>query len=257
MGDVVLIQPGEGETMFDTPERTIRFLVDRVELALTFFRLEAGQDGPAPHIHRRHTDAFYVLAGGLELGLGPDLKRLTAAAGTLAAAPPGVVHTFRNASPDTVVFLNIHAPSMGFPDMLRAARDGRDEPTDFDQFEPPTDGGRPRSDALFRGPGEGEATVVGETRVLVKAGSANAGGFFSLAEVTLSSGFEGTLVHGERDVGAVYVLEGALSFSPAGEWVEAGTGALCLITPGDAPIFANRSEDSARTLYLTSPSTRS
>jgi len=151
---VVFLRPGEGETIFDGRERTIRVLADRDELALTWFRYQPGEDGPEPHVHRRHTDAFYVLEGELELGLGPDVARRTATAGTLAAAPPNVVHTFSNASAGTVVFLNIHAPSMGFAEMLRAARDGREEKAEkFDQFAPPADGGRPLSDAVFRGPG--------------------------------------------------------------------------------------------------------
>jgi hypothetical protein len=68
-----LLQPGEGETIFDGPERTIRILADREELALTLFRFQAGQEGPEPHVRRRHTDAFYVLEGELELGLGPEV----------------------------------------------------------------------------------------------------------------------------------------------------------------------------------------
>ena len=69
---MVLLQSGGGETVFDGPERTIRILADLDELALTWFRYAPGQEGPEPHVHRRHTDAFYVLAGELELGLGPD-----------------------------------------------------------------------------------------------------------------------------------------------------------------------------------------
>jgi quercetin dioxygenase-like cupin family protein len=152
----ILLEPGDGETIFDVPERTIRILADREKLALTWFRYEPGQEGPEPHVHRRHTDAFYVLEGELELGLGPEVTRLTGSAGSLAAAPPNVVHTFRNGSDAAVAFLNIHAPNMRFAEMLRAARDGRNEDAgEFDQFEPPADGGRPLSDAAFRGPGEG------------------------------------------------------------------------------------------------------
>lgn len=85
----------------------------------------------------------------------------------------------------------------------------------------------------------------------MKAGAADAGGFFALAEATFSPGFEGPLVHGEPRVDAVYVLEGVLSFRPGGDWFEARSGALFLATPGEAPVFANRSEDPARTLNLT------
>ena len=67
----VLLRPGEGETIFDGPERTIRILADRDELALTWFRYEPGQEGPKPHVHRQHTDAFYVLEGRLEAQARP------------------------------------------------------------------------------------------------------------------------------------------------------------------------------------------
>jgi cupin domain len=129
------------------------------------------------HVHRRHTDAFYVLEGELQVGLGPEVQYFTATPGTLAAAPPKVVHTFRNASDATAVFLNLHAPSMGFGDMLRASHYGRsDEVEHFDQFEPPADGGRPLSDAVFRGPGEGDLITIGPCTAVFRAESSDAGG---------------------------------------------------------------------------------
>jgi uncharacterized cupin superfamily protein len=247
----VFLRPGEGETIFDVPERTIRILADRDELALTWFRYEPGQEGPEPHVHRRHTDAFYVLEGELELGLGPEVTRLTGSAGSLAAAPPNVVHTFRNGSDAAVVFLNIHAPNMRFAEMLRAARDGRDEDAgEFDQFEPPADGGRPLSDAAFRGPGEGEPITVGESSAILKADGPAVDGFFSLTETTLAPGFEGPALN--RD-GAVldgfYVLEGTLSLRLGGEQLEAGRGAFALAPAGKA-MFANRSAQDVRVLNL-------
>src|SRR5919201_1642630 len=115
-----LLAPGEGETVTDRPERMLRILADRDELTVTWFRYVPGEKGPDPHVHRRHTDAFYVLEGELEIGLGSDLRRVSGQAGTLAAAPSNLVHTFRNASDSTTVFVNVHAPSMGFGEMLRA-----------------------------------------------------------------------------------------------------------------------------------------
>ena len=47
----VFLRPGEGETIFDGPERTIRILADRDELALTWFRYQPGEVGPEPHVH--------------------------------------------------------------------------------------------------------------------------------------------------------------------------------------------------------------
>src|SRR5918911_5274576 len=91
----VFPRSGEGETVFDDPRRTLRILADREELTLTWFRYEPGESGPDPHVHRRHTDAFYVLEGELELGLGPGAGEIVRATpGTFVAAPPEVVHTF-------------------------------------------------------------------------------------------------------------------------------------------------------------------
>jgi quercetin dioxygenase-like cupin family protein len=250
----VLLQPGEGETIFDVPERTIRILADRDELALTWFRYEPGQEGPEPHVHRRHTDAFYVLEGELELGLGPEVTRLTGSAGSLAAAPPNVVHTFRNGSEGTVVFLNIHAPNMGFTEMLRAARDGRDEGAgEFDQFDPPADGGRPLSDAAFNGPGEGEPIAIGESSAVLKADGPAVGGFFALTETTLAPGFQGQALNRDRALfDGFYVLEGALSLQLSDHQVEAGRGAFALVPAGKAT-FANRSAQEVRVLNLIAP----
>jgi uncharacterized cupin superfamily protein len=250
----VLLRPGEGESIFDGPERTIRILADRDELALTWFRYEPGQEGPEPHVHRRHTDAFYVLDGELELGLGPEMTRLTGTGGTLAAAPPNVVHTFRNASDATVVFLNIHAPNMGFAEMLRAARDGREaDAEEFDQFEPPGDGGRPLSDAVFCGPAEGEPIEIGASSAVVKADGLDVGGFFSLAEAILAPGFRGPILTGDAAlVDGFFVLEGTLSLQIGSEQLGAGPGAFGLVPAGKAT-FVNRSAQDVRVLNLIAP----
>src|SRR6059058_4910170 len=94
----VLLGPGGGETVTERPERTLRILADLDEVIIAWFRYEPGEEGPEPHIHREHTDAFFVLEGEVEFGLGPEVTRLSGGPGAVAAAPPNVVHTFRNAS---------------------------------------------------------------------------------------------------------------------------------------------------------------
>src|SRR5262249_8741840 len=130
----ILLAPGEGETITDQDERTIRILLAHELLDATWTRYEAGERGPDPHVHHRHVDAFYVLSGELEFGLGPDgTEKMRASTGTLVAVPPDVVHTFGNESGETATFLNLHAPSTGFAGSLRARRDGRDvEPGSWD-----------------------------------------------------------------------------------------------------------------------------
>jgi mannose-6-phosphate isomerase-like protein (cupin superfamily) len=213
VAEPIVLRTGEGELVTDRPERTLRILTDHELLNLTWFRYEPGEEGPDPHVHYTHTDAFYVLEGEIELRLGPKVESFPAPVGTLGAAPPNLVHTFRNSSDATALFLNIHAPGAGFADMMRARRDGRHEEADrFDQHEPPADGGRPLEEALVAMPGE--------------AGARDPDGHFSLANVELAPG-------SSREVGTtsgVFVVEGAISLNgselAAGDFAFAHGGAL-------------------------------
>ena len=113
--DAILLQAGEGETL-RTNHRVATIKVGREELALIEFELEPSFGGPDLHSHDDHTDAFYVLGGTVELQVGDE--RIVAGAGSFAAAPPGVVHTFTS-GPDGGRLLNIHAPGVDFADRLR------------------------------------------------------------------------------------------------------------------------------------------
>jgi quercetin dioxygenase-like cupin family protein len=132
----------EGETVTDRPERTIRILTDLPELCMTWTRYVAGEEGPGPHIHREHVDAFFVLSGELNFGVGPGVERVKAGPGTFVLAPPEVVHTFRNDGAAEATWLNFHAPSKGFASFLR------DPDFVWDSFDAPADGGRPLSEAI-------------------------------------------------------------------------------------------------------------
>jgi mannose-6-phosphate isomerase-like protein (cupin superfamily) len=132
----------EGETVTDRPERTIRILADLPELTLTWTRYVAGEEGPGPHIHKEHVDAFFMLTGELLFRVGPELEPVTAGPGTFVLAPPEVVHTFRNEGPAEATWLNLHAPSKGFANFLR------DPNFVWDSFDAPADGGRPFSEAI-------------------------------------------------------------------------------------------------------------
>lgn len=131
----------------DTAERRVEILCDRDELHATWTRFGPYRDGAQAHVHRTHSDLFYVLAGELTLLLGPEREEHALAAGTLAFAPPLVVHGFRNAGDEELRYLNFHAPGAGFADFLRGRNPG------FDQHDPPADGGRPASDAVVVPPG--------------------------------------------------------------------------------------------------------
>lgn len=243
----LLLAPGEGEAVTDRRERTLRILAETEQLIVTWFRYEPGEVGPDAHIHRLHTDAFYLLEGELEITLGPDLQTTAARPGTLAAAPPGVVHTFRNASDSTAIFLNVHAPSLGFGDHIR----GRI--TDFDQLDPPPDGGRAVEDAVLSGPGEGER-IEGRSTTIVKAGGDDCDGQLAVYETVLPVGNSGPPLHLHRNTAETFfVLDGTFEFILGDERASLEPGYFVLVLPGVPHTFANDGETEARCLTITGP----
>src|SRR5262245_38029924 len=207
----VLLGPGQGETITDRAERTIRILLSHELVDVTWTRYEPVERGPDPHVHYEHVDAFYVLSGELEFGLGPDgADTVLAPAGTVAVVPPGVVHTFGNETGAKATFLNLHAPSTGFADSLRARRDGRQvEP--WDSFDPPAVGGRPASEAIVSPPGDGELLLEGGIRHhRIKADLPQ----LSVIELGFLPGFEGVDPHTHSDhVDAFFVQDGEVDFT--------------------------------------------
>jgi mannose-6-phosphate isomerase-like protein (cupin superfamily) len=252
VGQAVLLRPGEGETISDRAERNIRILLGHELVDVTWTRYEPGERGPDPHVHEQHADAWYVLDGELTFGVGSDGETLHGApAGTHVLVPAGVIHTFRNDGAETARFLNIHAPSMGFAESLRAGRDGRE--FHWDSFDPPADGGRSTDDVVVRRPGEGEAIMAGAVRF--KAQVEDGEGTFSLTEITLPPGFPGPVLHRhERTLDSFYVLEGTLTIRLGeDEEIEAGPGTYGAMPPGTVHSFANRSDGVVRALNLMAP----
>jgi quercetin dioxygenase-like cupin family protein len=153
------MQIGDGETITRRPGRDLVLLAERPEIAITWTRYAPRERGPDPHVHREHTDAFYVLEGELTFALGPLAEPIRVPAGGFVAVPPNVAHTFANEGDADASFLNFHAPDTGFAAYLRALRDGT-EPV-FDQFDPPAGGGLPATGAIVTLEGEGERLPSG------------------------------------------------------------------------------------------------
>jgi quercetin dioxygenase-like cupin family protein len=238
----LLLAPGEGEPVTDRPERTLRILAELEQVIVTWFRYEPGEKGPDPHVHRLHTDAFYVLEGEVEFKLGPELETATGQPGTLAAAPPNVVHTFRNASDATAIFLNFHAPSMGFGDHIRGRSNA------FDQFEPPADGGL--DEAVLSGPAEGERIEHDTSTLLIKSDLEQ----LAVLELTFLPEFEGVDPHVHDDhVDAFFVLEGEAEFHTGDGPRRAGSGSFFAAPRGTVHGFRNPGSVPLRVLNLHAP----
>jgi quercetin dioxygenase-like cupin family protein len=123
----------EGDNITHRPERRATVLVESEELTISEFDYGPGERGAKPHVHRSHADGFLVLDGEFTFHLRAGSR--TSPAGTLLVFPPGVVHGFDNDSDAHARCFNFHMPSSGFAEYMR----GRNP--DFDQHDPPEDGG--------------------------------------------------------------------------------------------------------------------
>ena len=147
------LAPGEGEVLSDAP-RPSRIKAARDELLLLEVSSPPESRGAAPHVHREHADAFYVLEGELLSHVAGGQHRLPA--GSFVLAPPGLVHGFE-VGPEGARYLNLHMPGAAYAKLARARRDGVElDPADGDSFPPPDDGGLPAAEALLHHAGEGE-----------------------------------------------------------------------------------------------------
>jgi quercetin dioxygenase-like cupin family protein len=228
MSEPVVIAPGAGEIVGDAPDRRVEILCEDDALHATWTRFGPRRDGADLHVHHGHTDLFYVLEGELTLRLGPAGDPVRAPAGTLARVPPLVVHGFRNEADGELRYLNFHAPGQGFADYMRGLRDGRR--VDFDQADPPPDGGRPASEA-----------VVGGEGVDVEA--------IGIAEAWGDTGAPPEPPRAHPHLRAFYVLEGELALTagdrelraPAGSWAQVPPGMPHAVSfPGPARYLAVR-----------------
>jgi quercetin dioxygenase-like cupin family protein len=211
----------------------VRALCEHPLLDATWSQYEAGERGPDPHVHHQHVDAFYVLEGELEFGVGPDVEPVRAPAGTFVAVPPNVVHTFRNSSGATARWLNFHAPSTGFIAYVKGERAG------FDSFDAPAAGGRPAAEATVT-----RADAEGQLGREVQ---------FEAMELTVDTDFDvAPHVHDEQ-VNAFFVLDGEVEFAVADNYSRAARGAWLCAPPGAVHGLRATGAATATVLFVRAP----
>ena len=117
----IVSAPGDGDRL-SKKHRLALVRVQRPDLDVLEYFVDAEYDGASAHVHLRHADCFHVLEGKLELRADGELVR--AEAGTTVVVSPGVVHEFTSVG--RARFLNVHAPSCGFVEYLRKIDEGED-----------------------------------------------------------------------------------------------------------------------------------
>ena len=247
-GDCVVVGPGEGETITQREHRDLVILAERDDITITRMRYGPGERGPDLHVHREHTDAFYVVGGELTFVLGREADRIRVTAGSFVAAPPNVAHSFFNEADADAHFLNFHTPDGGFAEYLRGQRDGEKVP--FDSFDPPADGGRAAAESIVTGPGEGERLVQGNRVVFLKGVLPE----LCFAEWVLDGPFDGPDVHDhDHQVDSFYVLEGELDLTIEDSVLAAGPEVLASVPRGVRHTFNHSRPGTARVLNAHAP----
>ena len=243
----VLVGRGAGEVVGDSADRRVEILSDDDALHATWSRFGPGREGADLHVHRRHTDLFYVLEGELTIRLGPAGEGVAVPAGTLARVPPLVVHGFRNASDAQVAYLNLHAPGQGFAAYMRAIRDGRT--LTYDQEPPPPDGGRPTTEAVVGGDGF-ETDAPGLHTVLLADVEE-----IGISEVRSDRGSPPGPPHlHRRHVESFYVLEGEIALTTGDRELRAKAGSWAQVPPGAPHAISLPGSEPVRYLNLHTPS---
>ncbi|HSK15236.1 MAG TPA: cupin domain-containing protein [Gaiellaceae bacterium] len=236
-----------GEVVGDASWRRVEILSDHESVHATWSRFGPRREGAELHVHREHTDVFYVLDGELTVRLGPEDRGAAVPAGTLARVPPLVVHGFRNGSEADVRYLNLHAPGRGFAEFMRALRDGR--VLAYDQHPPPADGGRSPAEAAIGG-----AELVADRpglRVELLADVEEIG----VAELRSEPGEAAPTPHvHRRHAESFYVLEGELLLTAGGSEIRAEAGSWMQVPEGVPHAFRIAGDRPARFLDVHTPS---
>jgi len=219
VGHGVVLRTGEGERLGDR----IVVKLERPEISVNEVRVGPDFEGPAPHFHKEHVDAFYVLEGELEFLNGTETLR--AGPGTTVAVPPGIVHGFGNPGPDRAHYLNIHAPDGGFIEYIRRRiNDDVTVPWDsFDVNEPYGPAG-----AIVAGPDGGERLKRELIENMIRAETTE----LSMFEMSFDERWEGVDPHTHDDhVDSFFVLDGEVEFLMDGETLRVGKGTYVAAPP--------------------------
>ncbi len=201
----------------------------------------SGTNGKAgPHTHAVHADLFYVLEGTLEFRAGDGTVRVPA--GSCVAAPPLLVHGFRNPEERDAHYLNLHAPGVWARGRAHGLR-----PDEFDTFGVDRASREPRP--IVSAPGDGDRLAKDHRLALVKVQRPE----LDVLEYFVDGDYDGAGRHVHlRHADCFHVLEGALAFRVDGEPVHADAGTSVVVPPGVPHEFTSAGR--ARFLNVHAPS---
>jgi mannose-6-phosphate isomerase-like protein (cupin superfamily) len=245
----VIVPITGGDPVLRNAEREISILLARKQITITHARYSAGQQVAGPHIHHKHTDAFYILEGELTFEIGREAKSITVCTGGFLAAPPRVAHAFRNNSDRPARWLTIHAHDGGFATFMRGIRDG--VKVEWDISAVPADGGLPASDAIVSHDLAGERREAENQSCRLRCALPN----LRVADWRLRGPhpFDLQLHHQDSPVATFLILDGAADATLAGTTQTVGPGTLISVPRARQHTLHQREPGPVRILSLHTP----
>src|SRR5947208_15755674 len=110
-GEAIFLGPAEGREFTvgaDVVSAKVEQAATGDAFALIEYTAAPGVPGPPLHVHRATSETFFLLGGKVEFGAGGETRRLVS--GAVAFVPPGVPHTFVNASNGVAKWVGIFSP---------------------------------------------------------------------------------------------------------------------------------------------------
>ena len=230
--------------------------------------------GPAPHVHSREEEFFYILAGDLVYEVGGHRHQV--GSGSLVCLPKGIPHRFRN-GPTWARLIVFVAPAGNERFFLELAADDTSEADPTVEPDParfrevserhgvtliPPDAldwearGLPVGEGrtpFVRRPGEGERLAWPGAVGLLKATGAETDGAYTLAEITLDPGAS---LPGWATAGhcvGIYILEGTPTIRLGDRSIRTSEGGTAVL-PGHVTYgLDNDGRSPARLLWISAP----
>jgi mannose-6-phosphate isomerase-like protein (cupin superfamily) len=253
-----VVKQHQGERIAGDGDLGVTLLADIEQIGIVSVRSDPGGIAPPLHLHARHAECFFVLAGELTLRL--EDREVRAGAGMWAYVPPEVVHTFSVTGDTRAHFLDIHVPSEGFGDFVRGLESARNEDelreirAAFDQQPAPEyASGDPGLVTVRRGGGDDGETMAGRTE------HRRATLLLETDELTVTEFFYGPGERGAKrhvhhhHADAFLVVEGELTVAVGSGSVRASAGTLVILPPDVVHGFDNDGSESALFYNLHMP----
>jgi len=256
----IVLGPGESRPLEGHPARVLASSADCDErFCVLESRVGAGE-GPPMHVHRRHVEALYVLAGELEVDAGHGT--IPAPAGSLVLSPAGSSHAFTNPGPGEARTLGFAAPG-GIDRFLEglgliASRSGPPDPGTLGELLAEFDtelvmSALPGPATTVVAPGEDAMSIAGNELAILADADAT-GGMVGVLDYTAAPGFPGPPPHVHHETAEVFfVTEGELTMRLGDEMLAVTPGGFVLAAPATVHTFSNPGAEPARFLGLMFP----